>query len=165
MLKLQYSSHLMWRADSLEKTLMLGKTEYRRRRGQQRMRWLDGIINSRNMNLSKFQEIVKHREARHAAVHGVAKTQTWLNDWTIITTISSYKNRSRDSSLICPWWLPLRISLSKLSWFIQSQVSPYSTPPLPPLPPIPNKSHLLRPESHWLSLSYPGALGGTFCQP
>jgi len=55
---------------------MLGKTEYRRRRGQQRMRWLDGIINSRNMNLSKFQEIVKHREARHAAVHEVAKTQT-----------------------------------------------------------------------------------------
>ena len=162
--KLQYFGHMMQRADSLEKTLMLRKTECRRRRGWQRMRLLDGIINSRDMNLSKFQEIAKDREAWHAAVHVVAKTQTWMSDWTMITTISSYKNRSRDSSLTCPWWLPLRISLSKLSWFIHSQVSPYSTPPQPPFPPIPNKSHLLRPESHWLSLSYPRALGATFCQ-
>ena len=74
--KLQYFGHMMRRAESLEKTLMLGKIECRRRRGQQRMRWLDGIINSRDMNPSKFQEIVKDRESWHAAVHGVTKTQT-----------------------------------------------------------------------------------------
>ena len=79
--KLQYFGHLMRRADSLEKTLMLGKIEGRRR-GQQRMRWLDGIIDSMNMNLSKLWEMVKHREPWHAAIHGVAKSWTWLSDWT-----------------------------------------------------------------------------------
>ena len=73
-LRLQYFGHLMQRTDSLEKTLMLGKTEGRRRRGQQRMRWLDGIIDSMDMGLSKLREIVKDRQVWHAAVHGVKKS-------------------------------------------------------------------------------------------
>ena len=88
-LKLQYFAHLMQGADSLEKTLMLGKIEGRRKRGQQRMWWLDGITNTLDMNVSKLRVIAKDREAWHATVHGVAKSRTWLSDWTTTSCLSA----------------------------------------------------------------------------
>ena len=102
MLKLQYFGHIMQRDDSLEKTLMLGNIEGRRRRGQQRMRWLDGIIDSMDMGLSKLWEMVKDREAWRATLHGAAKIRTWLSNWTELNWFF-YQRKEFSYSKITEW--------------------------------------------------------------
>ena len=89
-LKLQYFGHLLWRANLLEKTLMLGKTEHRRRRGRQRIRWFDDVTNSMDMILSKLWETAKDRETWRAAIHGVTKSRTWRSNWTITRYCAVY---------------------------------------------------------------------------